>query len=111
MLWFYSVFLWSAFPCALTVLAEELEGDVVLAGVGGDAAFLYVPFQHIYTSKHGENWLQKEKNQCTGYSLSSFAINTISLGLYPGLSQAAALKASPNCSGDTGRAQADPHPL
>lgn len=40
--------------------AEQLEGDVVLTGAAGDAAFLYIPFQHIYTSKHREDRLKKK---------------------------------------------------
>lgn len=43
------------FNCDLTMPAEELKGDVVVIGVGGDAALLYILFQHIYTSKHREN--------------------------------------------------------
>lgn len=41
--------------CELTVPAEQLEGDVLLTGAAADAASLYIPFQHIYTSKHREN--------------------------------------------------------
>lgn len=41
--------------------AEELEGDVVLTGAGGDAASLYISFQHIHIPKHRKNWLKKKK--------------------------------------------------
>lgn len=46
-----------------------------------NAAFLYIPFQHIYTSKYRKNWLGKKKDQCRGYSPRSFAM------LFPSLMQ------------------------
>lgn len=51
------------------------------------STFLSSTFTHLNTGR--TDWKKNQKNQCSVCSPSSFAINTISLGLHPGFSQAA----------------------
>lgn len=39
------------------MFAEELKSYVMIINICINAALLYIPFQHIYTSKYRKNWL------------------------------------------------------
>lgn len=49
----------NALYASRTISAEELKSYVVIFSICVNAAFLHVPFQHVYTSEYRKNWLKK----------------------------------------------------
>jgi len=45
------------------MFAEELKSYVMILNICINAAFLYIPLQHMYASKYRKNWLLKKKQK------------------------------------------------